>query len=63
MNGGRSRRGTEVSPEEEGLFVRVNVTLPPSMLARLDKYMKEEERPRSWIIQKAVDEWLTKKGY
>ncbi len=63
IKGGRSLRGIEVSPEEEGLFQRVNITLPPSLLKRLETYMKEEERPRSWCIQKALDEWLKKRGY
>lgn len=63
INGGRSLRGIEVSPEEEGLYQRVNVTLPPSIMERLSKYMRDEDRPRSWCIQKALDEWLEKKGY
>lgn len=63
INGGRSLRGIEVSKEDEGLFQRVNVTLPPSLMKRLDKYMKTEDRPRSWCIQKALDEWLKDKGY
>ena len=57
--GGRSRRGIE----EQG-FERFNITLPPSIIARLEKYQKEEDRSnRSWCIQKALDEWLKKRGY
>lgn len=56
--GGRSLRGVE----ETG-FVKYNVTLPPSIVKRLDKYMEDEERARSWCIQKALDEWLKKRGY
>ena len=63
INGGRNMRGIEGNPEEEGLYQRVNVSIPPSLLKRLDKYMKAEDRPRSWCKQKAVDEWLTGKGY
>ena len=63
VNGGRNLRGIEGDPAEEGLYQRVNVTFPPSILERLDRFCKEEERPRSWTIQKAVDEWLKKKGY
>lgn len=63
INGGRNRRGIEGNPDEEGLYQRINVTMPPSTLARLDKYMRDEDRNRSWCIQKAVDEWLKKKGY
>ena len=58
INGGRSLRGIE----EQG-FERVQITLPPSIMERLEKYRKEEERPRSWVIQNALDEWLKKKGY
>ena len=58
INGGRSRKGIE----EEG-FERYQITMPPSIAERLDKYMNDEERPRSWCIQKALDEWLKKRGY
>ena len=59
INGGRSLRGIE----ETGGYKSYNVTLPPSIQERLEKYMADEERPRSWCIQKALDEWLKKKGY
>lgn len=59
INGGRSLRGIE----ETGGCKKYNVTLPPSIIERLDKYMKEEERNRSWTIQKALDEYLSKRGY
>ena len=58
INGGRSLRGIE----EQG-FERVQITLPPSIMERLEKYRKDEERPRSWVIQKALDEWLKERGY
>lgn len=63
VNGGRNLRGIEGDPAEEGLYQRVNVSFPPSLLKRLDKYGKEEDRPRSWIIQKAVADFLDKRGY
>ena len=63
INGGRNLRGIEGNPAEEGLYLRVNVSMPPSLMKRLDKFMKAEDRPRSWVIQKAVDEWLKDKGY
>ena len=59
INGGRSLRGIE----ETGGYKNYNITLPPSIQERLEKYMKEEDRNRSWCIQKALDEWLTKKHY
>ena len=63
INGGRNLRGIEGDPAEEGLYQRVNVTFPPSLLKRLDKFMKDQDRPRSWCIQKAVEEWLKGQGY
>ena len=63
INGGRNRRGIEGNPEEEGLYLRVNVSMPPSLLKRLDKFMKDQDRPRSWCIQTAVDEWLKNQGF
>ncbi len=48
INGGRSRRGIE----EEGFIIE-----------RLDKFMKDEDRNRSWTIQQALDMYLKKKGY
>ena len=42
INGGRNQRGIEGDPSEEGLYLRVNVSMPPSLLKRLDKYMKDE---------------------
>ena len=63
INGGRNLRGIEGDTAPLRLDQKVNVTLPPSILKRLDRYMKAEERPRSWIIQKAVDEWLKERGY
>ncbi len=59
INGGRSLKGVE----ETGNYERFNITLPPSIIERLEKFMKEEERPRSWTIQKALDEYLSKRGY
>ena len=63
INGGRNLRGIEGDPEEEGLYLRTNISIPPSLFNRLEKYRKAEDRPRSWVIQKAIDEWLKKQGY
>jgi metal-responsive CopG/Arc/MetJ family transcriptional regulator len=59
INGGRNLRGIE----DMSGFKDYHISLPNSIIERLEKYMKEEERPRSWVIQKALDEWLKKKGY
>ena len=44
INGGRNERGVEGDPAEEGLYLRVNISMPPSLMKRLDKYMKKEDR-------------------
>lgn len=56
--GGRSLRGIE----EEG-YVRYQISVPPSLSERLEKYREVEERPRSWVIQKALEKWLSERGY
>ena len=58
INGGRSLKGIEESGYE-----RFNISLPPSIVKRLAEFMEKEERPRSWTIQKALDEYLGKRGY
>ena len=59
INGGRSLRGIE----ETGGYQKYHISLPPSIIERLEKFMKEEDRNRSWTIQKALDEYLSKRGY
>lgn len=59
VNGGRNLRGIEYSCG----FKDLHISLPNDLIERLEKYMKEEDRNRSWCIQKALDEWLTKKHY
>lgn len=59
INGGRSRRGEE----ETGNYKDFHISLPPSVIERLEKFMSKEERNRSWTIQKALDEFLNKRGY
>ena len=59
INGGRNLRGIE----DMSGYNDFHISLPNSLIERLEKYMKEEERPRSWVIQKALDEWLKKKGF
>ena len=47
---------------DEDKYVRINVTMPPELQDRLIRYCQEEERTMSWCVQKALDEWLEKKG-
>ena len=58
VNGGRSLKGIE-----ESGYIKYNITLPPSIIKRLEEFMEKEDRGRSWTIQKALDEYLEKRGY
>ena len=44
-------------------YVNERYTCPPDLHARLVKYCDDEERAKSWVIQKALDAWLAGKGY
>ena len=44
-------------------FVNECYTCPPDLHARLVKYCEDEERAKSWVIQKELDAWRTNKGY
>ena len=59
INGGRNLRGIE----DGSGFKALHISLPNSIIERLEKFMKDEDRNRSWCIQKALDEWLKKRGY
>ena len=59
INGGRNLRGIE----DMSGYKDYHISLPNTLIERLEKFMKKEERPRSWTIQKALDEYLTKRGY
>ena len=59
INGGRNLRGIE----DMSGFKDYHISLPNSLIERLEKYMKDEDRNRSWCIQKAVDEWLKNQGF
>ena len=59
INGGRNLRGVE----DDSGFKDFHITISNSINERLEKYMQDEERPCSWVIQKALDEWLKRKGY
>lgn len=44
-------------------YAAINITLPNELNERLIKYAQEEERAKSWVIQKALDKWLEERGY
>lgn len=48
-------------PKAEGeRNLRLIVSLPPDLDKRMREYAEANERPLSWIIQKALAEWLDK---
>lgn len=59
INGGRNLRGIE----NMSGFDDYHVSLPNDLVERLKKYQEDEDRNRSWVIQKALDEFLKKRGY
>lgn len=38
--------------------LRLIVSLPPELDQQLRQYAEKNERPLSWVIQKALAEWL-----
>lgn len=60
---GSSGRIPDSKRQEHKLFQRVNITLDPDTYERLERYCADQERARSWAIQKAVSEWLKQQGY
>lgn len=60
---GSSGRVPDSKRQEHKLFQRVNITLDPDTYERLERFCADQERARSWAIQKAVSEWLKQQGY
>ena len=60
---GASGRVPDSRAESYQKFVNERYTCPPDLHARLVKYCQDEERAKSWVIQKALDAWLTTKCY
>lgn len=42
---------------------QLNLTIPLGLFDRLEKFCEDDERSKSWAVQKAIDKWLTEKGY
>jgi len=59
INGGRNLRGIE----DMSGFTDLHISLPNSIRERLEKYQRDEDCNRSWVIQRALDEYLKKRGY
>ena len=57
-NRGRPRLGTHTTK-----VVKFSTSLPPDLYARLMKYCEDDEREKSYAIKKALDPWLSERGY
>ena len=53
-SGGRPRFGTPRTEKCE----RLNITITQDLHERLEKYCIDDERAKSWAIQKALEKWL-----
>jgi hypothetical protein len=60
---GSSGRIPDSKRDKHQLYQRVNTTIEPSVFERLEKFCADEERARSWVIQKALDAYLSSRGY
>ena len=56
---GRPRFGRKPEPKQ----IPFGTNVPPDLFDRMNRFCEEEERSRAWLIQKAVDLYLTGKGY
>lgn len=60
---GSSGRIPDSKRERHRLFQKVNISIDPDTFDRLEQFCIDNDRARSWVIQKALDLWLTEQGY
>lgn len=60
--GGSGRIPDSIRPQHR-TYVNERYTCPPDLHDRLLAYCNDEERAKSWVIQKALDKWLEERGY
>ena len=58
-NRGRPRLGSP-NPNKA---IKFTASLPPELYARLVKYCEDDEREKSFAIRKALEPWLSERGY
>lgn len=58
-SGGRPALGTAQGKHSKQL----NLTIPLDLHERLERFCADDERAKSWAVQKALDKWLTERGY
>lgn len=45
-------------PKSDNKFIRKDITMDPDQFRQLTDYCEKTERPLSWVIRKAVEEYL-----
>lgn len=60
---GSQGRVPESKRPSHKLFQKINCTIDPDTFDRLEQYCEDNERARSWVIQKALADWLKSQGY
>ena len=60
---GSQGRIPESKRSSHKLFQKINCTIDPDTFDRLEQYCEDNERARSWVIQKALADWLKSQGY
>ena len=58
-SGGRPPLGSPPTDKS----TQLNLTIPGNLKERLEKFCEADERSKSWAVQKALDQWLTERGY
>lgn len=59
-----SLKGSQGRPSEgREAFKKFNISLPPEIYKRLNNFSEKEDRAKSWIIKKALEDYLAKNGY
>jgi len=51
---------TRPTKSKLGTVSKVTVSISPETAARLEAYCQKNERPRSWVVEKALQAYLTK---
>ena len=59
----KGSQGRPIQGLEREAFKKINISLPPEIYERLSKFCEEEERAKSWVIKKALEDYLVKNGY
>lgn len=57
------RGGAMGRPKSENKFIRKDITMEPEQYRKLLEHCEAIERPLSWVIRKALAEYLVNNAY